>query len=281
MEKEIVKYPNIHGVAFTGSEAPESFPSHWHDAAEFTVVLKEGCRYKLGDKKVMPEAGDLLLVWPRQLHAVLHVPKDGSVFLQFSSSLMESNTDLTAAAGFLYDCHLISARKEPELVQDITRLVYEIQALHNKKQLFAETRCKTCVYEILLLVGDYVMREHRESLNNENFSDRAWAYVRAACGYIAEHSAEAITQAEVAEKTGLSPYYFSKIFNEYTKTSFPTYLASIRVQHAIQLLSNGGLSITECAYAAGFQSATSFNKLFHEMTGCSPREYRKLQRQRG
>ena len=74
MEKEIVKYPHIHGVAFTGSDAPEVFPSHWHDAAEFTVILKEGCRYRLGDRNVRPDAGDILLVWPRQLHAVQHVP---------------------------------------------------------------------------------------------------------------------------------------------------------------------------------------------------------------
>ena len=81
----------------------------------------------------------------------------------------------------------------------------------------------------------------------------------------------------VAQKIGLSPYYFSKLFNEYTKTAFPAYLANIRVQRAITLLADPGRSITDCAYEAGFQSTTTFNKLFHELTGTSPREYRKLQ----
>ena len=191
---------------------------------------------------------------------------------------MESNADLTAAAGFLHDCQLIPAEKEPELAGKIRDLVYGIRDRYFDQQMFAETRCKMLVYEILVLVGEHVMRERREQIGSGRFSDRAWGYIRAACGYIAEHSAEEITQSEVAEKTGVSPYYFSKIFNEYTKTSFPTYLASIRVQNAIHLLADGSMSITDCAYAAGFQSTTSFNKLFHEMTGCSPREYRKLHR---
>lgn len=278
MEKEIVNYPNIHGVAFTGSETPESFPAHWHDAAEFTVILKEGCRYKVGDRSLSPRPGDILLVWPRQLHSIVHVPMGGAAFIQFSASLIESNADLTAAAGFLHDCQLIPAESEPELAGRIRELVYGIRDGQDDRQMFAETRCKMLVYEILVLVGEHVMRERREQIGSGRFSDRAWGYIRAACGYIAEHSSEEITQAEVAERTGVSPYYFSKIFNEYTRTSFPNYLASIRVQNAIHLLADGSRSITDCAYAAGFQSTTSFNKLFHEMTGCSPREYRKLHR---
>ena len=44
----------------------------------------------------------------------------------------------------------------------------------------------------------------------------------------------------------------------------------------IALLTEDSLSITECAFMAGFQSTTTFNKVFLESMGCSPREYRKL-----
>ena len=90
------------------------------------------------------------------------------------------------------------------------------------------------------------------------------------------HSNEDISEAQVAAKTGLSPYYFSKLFNEYTEMSFPDYISGIRVQNAINLLVNDKLSITECAFLAGFQSTTRFNKVFREITGMTPREYRKL-----
>ena len=58
--------------------------------------------------------------------------------------------------------------------------------------------------------------------------------------------------------------------------TFPAYLANIRVQNAINLLADNNYTITDCAFMSGFQSTTTFNKLFREVTGCTPREYRKM-----
>lgn len=60
--------------------------------------------------------------------------------------------------------------------------------------------------------------------------------------------------------------------------TFPTYLSNLRVKNAASLLLNNQLSITECAYKAGFGSTTAFNKAFHEITGYSPRDFRQLYR---
>lgn len=276
MEKEIINYPRIHGVAITDRDIPSVFPSHWHNAAELSVILNDGCRYKIGDEIVCPKKDDILMIWPRELHKIIYHPKNSSLFIQFSSRIMESNTDLVAAARFLNACHLIPYEKEPEVCKKIASLIYKIRDIHDKNQYFSETRCKILVYEILVLAGDYVMQEHRIQIGDERFSDKAWGYVRDACAYIAEHSSENITQADVAETVGLSPFYFSKIFHEYTQRTFPSYLAGIRIQNVLNLLENENHSITECAFAAGFQSTTTFNKIFMEFTGCSPREYRKM-----
>ena len=276
MDKEIINFTNIHGIAVTDSTYLTEFPSHWHNAAEFTIVQKKGTKYRIGDTVYTPGIGDIMLVWPRELHEIIYMPQHGSMFFQFSSSLIENNTDLAAASRFLNKCHLISRRKNPDLVKQITDLIYELQELYRKNEHFKETRCKLLVYQILLLIGEYVMTELREQIGTEKFSDKSWDYIRAALSYIAEHSNEDISEAQVAAKTGLSPYYFSKLFNEYTEMSFPDYISGIRVQNAINLLVNEKLSITECAFLAGFQSTTRFNKVFREITGMTPREYRKL-----
>ncbi|MCR5120577.1 MAG: AraC family transcriptional regulator [Lachnospiraceae bacterium] len=274
--KEIIRYYNIHGVSLTDASSPVKFPSHWHNAAEFTLILKEGCRYRIGDTVYTPEPGDLLLIWPRELHETLFTPERASMFIQFSSGLLENNTDLVAASGFLKECHHISAKKDPELARKLTTLMNKIRENYRKKQYFVETRCKLLIYDMLILIGEYVMKEHREQIGNENFSDKSWDYIRAACSYVADHSSEDISQADAAAQIGLSPYYFSKLFNEYTQMTFPAYLAGIRVQNAINLLANDRYSITDCAFMSGFQSTTTFNKVFRETTGCTPREYRKL-----
>ena len=69
----------------------------------------------------------------------------------------------------------------------------------------------------------------------------------------------------------------SPTFREYTQMTFPAYLSEIRVQNAMNLLADPSLSVTDCAFLAGFQSTTTFNKVFRELTGCSPREYRRMQ----
>ena len=276
MDKEIINFTNIHGIAVVDSTCLTEFPSHWHNAAEFTVVQKKGAKYRIGDAVYEPGIGDIMLVWPRELHEILYMPRNGSMFFQFSSSLIENNTDLAAASRFLNKCHLISRRKNPDLVKQVTDLIYELQELYRKSEHFKETRCKLLVYQILLLIGEYVMTELREQIGTEKYSDKSWDYIRAALSYISEHSCEDISESQVAAKTGLSPYYFSKLFNEYTEMSFPVYISGIRVQNAINLLVNEKLSITECAFLAGFQSTTRFNKVFREITGMTPREYRKL-----
>ena len=276
MDKEIINFSKVHGVAVTDSTYLTEFPAHWHNAAEFTIVYKSGVKYKIGDNLYEPSIGDILLVWPRELHEIVYMPRNGSMFIQFASSLIENNTDLAAASGFINKCHIISKRKNRELCDKLTGLILEVQELYRAKQHFTETRCKLLIYQILILIGEYVMEERREQIGNENFSDRSWDYIRYSLNFISEHSSEDISEARVASEIGLSQYYFSKLFNAYTEMSFPDYLSGIRVQNAINLLVNEKLSITECAFMAGFQSTTRFNKVFREITGTTPREYRKL-----
>lgn len=276
MEREIIRYPNVSGVSFTERDIPSVFPPHWHNAAEFITVLKKGCQYRIDGTLYEPEAGDILLIWPRELHELIRIPDESVVFVQFSSYLIESNNDLVASSYFINKCHIIKGKENPELTENIRDLIYKIRDVNSKKEYFIETKSKILVYQALLLVGEYVMKEIKESLGGRKFSNKLWDYIRYACSYIAEHSTENISQAEVAQRTGLSQYYFSKLFKEYTKMSFPSYLAGIRVQNAINLLAQESMSVTDCAFEAGFQSTTTFNKMFREFTGRSPRDYRKL-----
>lgn len=279
MDKEIITYKNIQGITFVDKGIPASFPSHWHNAAEFTIIFKDGCKYRIGDQIYSPDKGDILLVWPRELHEIVHMPKDGSLFIQFESRIIESNTDLVAISRFFRACHVISSKKDPERTKKMTEIIDQIKDIYFNKPSFSETRSKMLVYELMILVGEYVMKERRGQIGDDVFSDKSWDYIRTACSYIAEHSSDDISEADVAAHTGLSPYYFSKLFNEYTQTPFPAYLSSIRVQNAINLLANENITITECAFMSGFQSTTTFNKLFKELTGCTPREFRKMHRQ--
>ena len=276
MEKEFIAYPEINGVSITVEGSPSTYRAHWHNDAEFTIILKNGCKYRIKDEIIEPEEGDIMMVWPRELHEVIYAPGASNNFVQFAASIIENNVDLVSTSRFFKKLHLISAKKEPELSSQIRDKIYRIRKIFEDKPLFAETKSKLLIYEMMVLIGEYIVREQKEQFGETRFSDRSWSYIRSAFTYISEHSADNISQTDVAASIGISPYYFSKLFNEYTEMSFPEYLSSVRVQNAISLLTNENLSITECAFMSGFQSTTTFNKVFHQVTGCTPREYRKM-----
>lgn len=276
--KEKIQFNAPSTISVTDEEGPETFPLHWHNAAEFTLILKDGCKYRVDDTLYELNAGDVLLAWPQQIHETIHIPARGALFIQFPSVILENNLDLVSISRFLFEYQVISAVETPELASFIKDKILEIKNIHNSSDPFSETKCKLCIYEILLKIGEYVVSQTKEKLDMGDDTSLGWSYIHKACTYIVENSSEDISQTEVAGHIGLSTFYFSKLFKQYMHMSFPSYLASIRVKKAASLLLHNDLSITECASYAGFQSTSAFNKAFHDITGYSPREYRKLHR---
>ncbi len=276
--KEFIKFDTVSSVNVTDVTAPGTYHAHWHNAAEFTVALKDGCVYKINDEVFVLQKGDVLLAWPQQIHETVSMPKNGAMFIQFSAVIIENNLDLVSLSRFLYNCKHISAKDYPELTSYISDSIFEIKKIHSSSDSLAETRCKLCIYNILIKISEHVLAHINYNLNDESATDAGWNYIQAACTYIIENSADDISQKDVADHVGLSTFYLSKLFKRYMNMSFPAYLSNIRVQAAAKLLMDKSISITDCAFLAGFQSTTAFNKAFHEITGYSPRDYRKLYR---
>ncbi len=98
--------------------------------------------------------------------------------------------------------------------------------------------------------------------------------VAKARAYIAGHHAEEISLTTVARAVNMSAFYFCKIFRKATGLTFTNYVARIRVETVQQLLLNPHTRISEAAYAAGFQSLSQFNRVFHRLAGEAPTTYR-------
>lgn len=71
----------------------------------------------------------------------------------------------------------------------------------------------------------------------------------------------------------MSPSYFSRYFHETTGSSFSQYLNFVRTDNAIRLLRSGESgSVTDIALQCGFGTIRSFNRVFKELTGYSPKQ---------
>lgn len=271
--REILHFSDVKDIGMSFGGSPCSYPEHWHLSAEFIVAVKNDCRYTIGNTKYSLNAGDILLIWPTELHSVLNTPSNASLILQFSSEIITGLKDIDQLSNQLKTCHLIK-KDDSELYSHLFNKINECYTLYNSDELFVETRIKMLIIDMLLNIAKEVVT-NRKAIANDNNSYR-YHRVMEACEYISENCTRDLTQKEVAEYVNFSTYYFSRIFKEFTKESFSAYLTRQRLEHAVCLLANNEIPITDIAFLSGFQSISNFNKSFLKAKGASPKQYRKL-----
>ena len=68
---------------------------------------------------------------------------------------------------------------------------------------------------------------------------------------------------------------FKREFRGYYKTSPGKWLTCKRLEHAELLLDTSNCTVSEIAYASGFENLTHFSRIFKEKYGLSPLQYRR------
>jgi len=91
--------------------------------------------------------------------------------------------------------------------------------------------------------------------------------------FIQEHYAQGIQLADAAGAALVSPAYLSRLFQEYLKTSFISYITEFRITQAARMIRESALSIKEISLAVGYQDPNYFSKLFRKITGSLPSRY--------
>lgn len=84
-----------------------------------------------------------------------------------------------------------------------------------------------------------------------------------------------ITLEQLADICCMSPSYLTKMFKETFKVTPIQYLIRYRLDMACQLLLQNHLSIETIALKTGFNSANYFSRIFKQIVGVSPKDYRR------
>ncbi|MBN2892994.1 MAG: helix-turn-helix transcriptional regulator [Bacteroidales bacterium] len=84
-----------------------------------------------------------------------------------------------------------------------------------------------------------------------------------------------LTIAELANKINWQSHYLSKLLNESMNKNFYEFVNKYRVdEFKNQLEKNNNYTIIAIAYECGFNSKSSFNRIFKEFTGQTPSQYK-------
>lgn len=90
--------------------------------------------------------------------------------------------------------------------------------------------------------------------------------------YINRHLSDRLDMELLASRFHLSTRNLSRLFNT-SKIRFSSLVNHWRILRAIELMSDRDKTIQEIAYEVGFNTPNSFNRVFKQITGTSPRMY--------
>lgn len=94
-------------------------------------------------------------------------------------------------------------------------------------------------------------------------------------GEINRRYREPLTLSGLCSEKYFSLPYASAKFKEETGITFTEFLQNRRIEEACRLLAETGRSVSEIGESVGYSSTKFFNKVFKQITKCTPREYRK------
>jgi transcriptional regulator GlxA family with amidase domain len=98
--------------------------------------------------------------------------------------------------------------------------------------------------------------------------------IEQAIGWMAEHLAEDISVAEVAERSAMSERNFSRRFKEETGVAPREYLRLLRLDEARRLLSATTLPVDKVARTVGLGDGEQMSRVFRKYLSTSPSEFR-------
>ncbi len=96
--------------------------------------------------------------------------------------------------------------------------------------------------------------------------------------YMKEHLADSFKLEDLARLAGMSASHYSAVFREKVQSSPINFFNFLKIQEACRLLENTQLRIKDVAYQIGYNDPYHFSRVFTNIMGASPRNFRKLRK---
>lgn len=236
---------------------------HWHPAPELITILRGEFTLAVGQREWVLREGDMLYINAEEVHS-LSAEMAGSqlVTVQFSPGLfdeMHSSPRLNwCTAGRVME------RADSQVRQ---RLVALLEQLVDNRTPFQRIAAIYLLLDALAAAGEPLEREER-SLREETM-------IKKGIDYINLHYDRPLTLGEVADHSGMSYSWFSRLFKKVSRYNFKEYLTLVRLNKARNLLRDTRTPITEISHSCGFHEHKYLIAAFNKYCGLTPTEYRK------
>lgn len=275
--RETVNFKQDAQVMLYYNDEEENYPAHWHIPLEIIMPIHNWYDVTCNNTLYHLTENNILIINPGVIHQI-NAPEEGErLIFQANSAFLRQIKELDSTLSSFGPALLITSENSSIAHEPIIKLLLSI----NEEYFSGNSMAEASIYAKLIQIFVWVGREFSsvERLKEKNtFPKDYFERFLNICNYISEHCTEKLTLDDIAQKAGFSKYHFSHLFKEYTNTSFYKYVNQQRILYASTLLTDPSLSITEIAIRSGFESFSSFNRMFKQLKGCTPSEFRNIYR---
>lgn len=246
--------------------------NHYHQNMEILYVMKGSMEVRIDDSVYHLKDNDFILINSNKNHGV-------------------SAKEAPLAARFVIDFHMLAEYMgtmqlmfwcnttvdKNDAYQDVRTLLDCIVERYLEQDDKNELYLDSLYYKTLhLLTSNFMVKADDARLYAESTQDRI--RVRQIQNYIQANYQSQISLNDLAKKLYLSNSYLSKYVKKHLGMTFLDYLNNVRLFHAVDELIYSNKSLTHIAMDNGFPTSAAFTKVFRDMHGEAPSEYRKRMR---
>lgn len=250
---------------------------HRHINYEMSLVLEGSGLYHTqnGDRKI--GTGDIFIFTSNEPHCITNIEtkKLRLLNLQFSSRVIENIPYLDNSYPYLFFNHSnkFDCRTEKNKAIKIAEKILKI-----RKEFEEQNAGYSCA--VISLIADIfieLIRSHSYYETEESISTGIIKKLEKGIDYINSHYTENITLEIIAEKSNITPNYFSALFKECLNMKLWDYITAKRIEKAQRMLkkTDNELTILDIANECGFNNTANFNRSFKLHTGLTPSQFRK------
>ncbi len=259
--------PNIHNYDFHWQST--DYPVwHDHDFWEFMTVTDGTILHEFNGKTYKMTQGDSCLIKPvKDTHRLISVTPNSARILNLSIRDEAVRKISECVSSDLYD-NLINM---PKISLTLSGASYNklIEYASAIRTALVTTKNRESISNLLFI---YILETISSQFYLEKNSYPDWLVD--ILTKINDPKNIDIFAKDIVESSTYSHNYILRNFNKYLGMNLVSYINSIKMNNAVDLLLNSEMSILEISSALGFDSLSHFNHLFKRTYGISPKEYK-------
>ena len=245
-------------------------PPHIHndDEIEIMIMLNGKSSCSINGINYTLNSNTFAIVTKYQTHSYYHTDNVNTLSFIFNKKF---NKQLYYYfSNHIFNPPIIDISDSLDVIKPLfDTLLYELQIDTQYEELIYESYANISIMKLIRIIDD------KNKSNNNTIVALKNSILFKAQDYCTENYTQELTVSDIAKNIGVHPNYLSSAFKNHFGVSIIHYLNICRLRHAISLMDNKKLSITEIAFASGFQSVRTFNRIFKNEMGESPKEFQK------